>query len=77
MNPSDIRTLTELKAFYASGGKASLLFFWGHRPRDVNQIDKSCLSNWFPASFEADQQAYSTSEHYLMAHKALNKTSST
>lgn len=71
MNPEDIRTLTELKDFYARGGKASLLFFWGHTPKQADQIDKSCLSNWFPACFEADQQVYLASEHYLMAHKAL------
>lgn len=62
--------LTELQQLYNRGGKAHFLFFWGHTPRQHNAIDKSSLSNWFPARFEADQRIYATSEHYLMAHKA-------
>ena len=46
------------------------VLFWGHRPRAAGTIDGSCLSQWYPASFELDGVFYSTAEHYMMAEKA-------
>lgn len=70
MDPKQIHNLAELKAFCLAGGKPDFLFFWGHRPRQPGVIDKSCLSNWYPAGFEAEGHWYFTSEQYLMAQKA-------
>ncbi len=47
------------------------LFFWGHQPARDGSLIKSCLSQWWPASFSDDQHTYRTAEHYMMAQKAL------
>lgn len=46
------------------------LLFWGHRPSKNGGINKSCLSQWFEASFVIDGATYHTAEHYMMASKA-------
>ncbi|PIQ24534.1 DUF1768 domain-containing protein [bacterium (Candidatus Blackallbacteria) CG17_big_fil_post_rev_8_21_14_2_50_48_46] len=70
MHPAQIRTLAELLKFCRSGKSPDLLFFWGHTPKHATQVDKSCLSNWYPAGFESQGHLYPTSEHFLMAQKA-------
>jgi len=45
------------------------LFFWGHTQKE--EIDKSCLSQWYPACFVIDGVEYKTSEQYMMYRKAL------
>ncbi|MDX7999297.1 NADAR family protein [Xenorhabdus sp. Reich] len=63
----DIKTLCDL---YQSGKKLKYLFFWGHKTNYVNNITKSCLSQWYPISFIVDGIAYASAEHYMMAEKA-------
>jgi len=46
------------------------LFFWGHQPSRDGQIIKTCMSQWWPASFSEDGLTYKTAEHYMMAGKA-------
>lgn len=46
------------------------LFFWGHTPKSPNDIDKTCLSQWYPASFIVEGITYFTAEHWMMAKKA-------
>lgn len=46
------------------------LFFWGHTPKQVDIVDKSCFSQWYPAAFEVDGINYKTTEHWMMAQKA-------
>ena len=53
------------------GKKFSYIYFWGHRQKQDNIIDKSCLSQWFPIGFVIDEQYYHTAEHYMMAQKAI------
>jgi len=48
--------------------KLKFLFFWGHTAKD--EITKSCLSQWFPFTFEEKGVSYKTAEHYMMAGKA-------
>lgn len=45
--------------------------FWGHHPKNKPQIDRACLSQWFPAPFVVQETTYPTAEHYMMAQKAL------
>lgn len=45
------------------------LFFWGHQSNS-EQVGKSCLSQWYEASFTVDNINYPTAEHYMMAEKA-------
>ncbi|GAA3679091.1 NADAR domain-containing protein [Lentzea roselyniae] len=47
------------------------LFFWGHRPERDGSLGKGCLSQWWPCSFEADGQSFTSAEHYMMWRKAL------
>ena len=47
------------------------LCFWGHTPKLAGSVDKSCLSQWYPAAFEVGEHCYATAEHYMMAQKAL------
>ena len=47
-----------------------LLFCQHHKPKGSG-VDKSCLSQWFDASFQVDGVWYSSAEHYMMAQKAL------
>ncbi|MGB1012032.1 MAG: NADAR family protein [Thiolinea sp.] len=51
------------------GNSVKYLHFWGHTPKS-DGVDKSCLSQWFPASFVVDGDTYLTAEHYMMAQKA-------
>lgn len=46
-------------------------FFWGHTQKQQGVIDKSCLSQWYPVAFTVDGITYATSEHWMMAKKAL------
>ena len=58
-----------LIAHIAQGKSVKYLHFWGHTPKSKG-IDKSCLSQWFPARFVVDGNTYLTAEHYMMAQKA-------
>src|SRR5579871_4776144 len=50
--------------------KLDYLFFWGHRQKQKDSIDKSCFSQWFASPFKVDNILYLTSEHWMMAKKA-------
>lgn len=63
--------LEQLCAEYDAGKSRDFLFFWGHTPKQEGVIDASCLSNWFPAPFEHEGRRYPTTEHYMMAGKAM------
>ena len=58
-----------LIAHIAQGNSVKYLHFWGHTPKSAG-TDKSCLSQWFPASFVVDGDTFLTAEHYMMAQKA-------
>ncbi|WP_394613642.1 NADAR family protein [Lentzea sp. JNUCC 0626] len=47
------------------------LFFWGHQPERDGGIGKGCLSQWWPCTFEADGETFTSAEHYMMWRKAL------
>lgn len=47
------------------------LFFWGHQPSKDGNTTKSCFSQWWKSSFIVDEIEYKTSEHWMMAKKAL------
>ena len=63
-------TLQSLVARLDQGNTVDFLFFWGHTPKLPGAVDKSCLSQWFPASFVLDGVTYKTAEHFMMAEKA-------
>ncbi len=70
MTPADARSVDELIRLHRAGRGAQYLCFWGHKPKHSGRVDRSCLSNWFPAPFELEGVHYATTEHYMMAGKA-------
>lgn len=69
MNDTLITNQTIIDRFNA-GEQMKFLFFWGHTPKNEEQADKSCFSQWFPSAFEQDGITYPTAEHWMMAGKA-------
>jgi len=63
-------TLEWLKEKHINEEKLKYLFFWGHRRKSDYNVDKSCLSQWFPCEFKVDGIKYSSAEQYMMAEKA-------
>lgn len=61
--------LETLKRRVKRGEKFRYLYFWGHRQKG-HQTDKSCLSQWFEASFVKGEHTFATAEHWMMAEKA-------
>lgn len=47
------------------------IYFWGHTNRNKDEVGKQCFSQWYPAPFEVDGDRFLTSEHWMMAQKAL------
>ncbi|MFZ6031595.1 MAG: NADAR family protein [Chloroflexota bacterium] len=68
---TSIKDVEELIRFVESGKPVSYLFFWGHQPTKDGSISKSCMSNWYRSPFVSDGITYPTTEHYMMAKKAL------
>ena len=66
----NIDNLAHLQQAYRQQCKLKYLFFWGHTPKQANQVDNAVLSQWFPAPFEVNGEHYATAEHYMMAEKA-------
>ena len=64
-----ITDLERLLAAIESGQRPEFLFFWGHKAKP-GDLGKHVLSQWWPARFELEGQAYPTAEHYMMAEKA-------
>lgn len=65
-----LRSVDDLLAFTATGGRVKYLHFWGHRPQRDGAAGPGCLSQWWPAPFTVDGTAYATAEHWMMAAKA-------
>ena len=66
----NIRSKEELIVYLATGNNVKYLFFWGHTAKDVSEVGKECLSQWFETDFSIDSVHYPTAEHYMMAEKA-------
>ncbi|MBX3253823.1 MAG: NADAR family protein [Chitinophagaceae bacterium] len=64
-------TLPWLQQQYAINKNNEYIFFWGHTPKSGQIVDKSCFSQWYPAAFVADGITYATTEHWMMAKKAI------
>jgi ribA/ribD-fused uncharacterized protein len=64
------RSVDELRRIERAGSLPPFLFFWGHRPAARAAVDRSCLSQWWPARFTVDGVGYASAEHYMMEQKA-------
>lgn len=69
--PEDVRSVDELVRLMREGARPKFIFFWGHRKRSAGEMDKACLSQWWPARFGADGQVFQSAEHYMMWRKAI------
>lgn len=65
-----MKSIEELIRFVDEGNHVTYLFFWGHQPEKNGTVSKSCLSNWYPATFTLNDITYATTEHYMMVQKA-------
>lgn len=65
-----IYSIEKLKEQFDQEERLKYLFFWGHRQKNPNQIDKSCFSQWFESPFEMEGKLFLTAEHWMMAEKA-------
>ncbi|GAA4049854.1 NADAR family protein [Hymenobacter glaciei] len=50
--------------------RVKYLFFWGNQPSKDGTVTKSCLSQWWVASFVVAGITYRSTEHWMMAEKA-------
>lgn len=60
-----------LKEKVEKGEPLKYIFFWGHINKYNEEVGKFCLSQWYESPFIVDDITYKTSEHWMMAHKAL------
>jgi len=56
---------------FDTGEALKFLFFWGHTNSSNEEVGKFCFSQWFELPFIVDGTTYKTSEHWMMANKAL------
>lgn len=64
----NINWLTEK---FESGSTLKYIFFWGHTNKYNEEVGKFCFSQWCECPFVVDNINYKTSEHWMMAKKAL------
>ncbi len=69
LSAENIRNNKDLLDYLNHGKRAKYILFWGHQNKN-GQIDKTCFSQWYNASFEIDGKHYKTAEHFMMAEKA-------
>jgi ribA/ribD-fused uncharacterized protein len=65
------RSADQLRILIQGGAQPKYLLFWGHRPPAAGGVGKGCLSQWWPAAFTVDGLVYRSTEHFMMAAKAL------
>ena len=70
MDALNIDGVESLLTAIDQGFQPDYLFFWGHRARRGDRVEKQCLSQWFPSPFTVESIDYPTAEHYMMAEKA-------
>jgi len=51
--------------------KVKFLFFWGHQKSKSGELTAACFSQWWASPFVIDGVGYRTTEHWMMAQKAL------
>ncbi|WP_207435042.1 NADAR family protein [Sabulibacter ruber] len=56
---------------YEAGDSLKYIFFWGQKGAINQPVGKHCFSQWYVAPFKVDGIEYKTTEHWMMAHKAL------
>jgi ribA/ribD-fused uncharacterized protein len=70
-NLAKVYTREKLMEQIEKGISFDYLLFYGHKEGADGIIGDICFSQWFPAPFEVNGQNFPTSEHYMMAKKAV------
>jgi len=63
-----IKWLTER---FDNGDALKFLYFWGHTKQHGQEVGNFCFSQWFESAFQVNGRTYKTTEHWMMAQKAL------
>ncbi len=64
------RSVGDLTRQVQAGARPKYLVFWGHQPRADGKLGTPCLSQWWPARFDSDGEAFGSAEQYMMWRKA-------
>jgi len=56
---------------FENGEPLKFSYFWGHTNKYNEQVGKFCFSQWHESPFTINGITYKTSEHWMMAHKAM------
>jgi ribA/ribD-fused uncharacterized protein len=67
---SEIDSLEALRRSVQAGARPKYVFFWGHTSSNGG-VGSECLSQWYPAPFEAYGHVFPTAEHFMMYRKAV------
>jgi len=51
--------------------KVKFLFFWGHQKSKSGELTAACFSQWWASPFVVEAVRYNSTEHWMMAQKAL------
>jgi ribA/ribD-fused uncharacterized protein len=51
--------------------RVTFLFFWGHQQSKSGAVTAACFSQWWASPFTVEGVRYATTEHWMMAQKAL------
>lgn len=68
---SEIDSVESLCQSVQSGARHKYVFFWSHTSPGANAIGSECLSQWYPAPFDAYGRRFPTAEHFMMYRKAV------
>jgi len=63
-------TLDKVQTLFKNEEKLEFIFFSGHQKTSNGTITKTCLSQWYQASFEMNNINYKCAEQYMMCEKA-------
>jgi len=56
---------------FEKGDSLKFLYFWGHTKKRNQEVGNFCFSQWYECSFKVNGLIYKTTEHWMMAQKAL------
>ncbi|WP_114783055.1 NADAR family protein [Botryobacter ruber] len=56
---------------FERGDSLKFIYFWGHTNKYNEPVGKFCFSQWYESPFTVQGITYKTSEHWMMAQKAL------
>lgn len=68
---SEIDSVESLRESVQAGARPKYVFFWSHTSPSGTSVGSECLSQWYPAPFEAYGHHFHTAEHFMMYRKAV------